>query len=40
LIWQTREAGQMVEYWQEPVRHRWDRFLVRVLSWLPIAGEL
>ena len=40
LIWQTREAGQMVEYWHEPARHRWQRLLVRLLSWLPIAGEL
>ena len=40
LVWQTREAGQMVDYWQEPARHPWDRAVVRVLSWLPIAGEL
>ena len=40
LIWQTREAGEVVEYWQEPARYRWDRAVVRLLSWLPIAGEL
>ena len=40
LIWQTREAGEVVEYWREPARYRWDRAVVRLLSWLPIAGEL
>ncbi len=40
LVWQTREAGRMVEYWDEPARHPWHRLAVRVLSWLPIGSEL
>ena len=40
LIWQTREAGQMVEYWHEPARRRWHRLMVRLLALLPIESEL
>ncbi|MGE0857844.1 MAG: phospholipase D family protein [Gammaproteobacteria bacterium] len=40
LLWRTNEAGRPVEYWQEPVRNAWDRYLARLLSWLPIKHEL
>ena len=40
LVWQTREAGQMVEYVQEPARSEWDRWAIRLLALLPLAGEL
>ena len=40
LTWQTREDGNMVDYWREPTRRGWHRLLIKLLSWLPIEGEL
>jgi len=40
LVWQTLENGQAVEYTREPARSIWQRIKVRILSWLPIGGEL
>jgi len=40
LMWQTEEDGQLVEYTQEPARSDWQRLDVRLLSLLPLAGEL
>lgn len=40
LVWDTREAGKAVEYTQEPARSWWQRFDLRLLSWLPLDREL
>jgi putative cardiolipin synthase len=40
LMWRTREDGQVVKYIQEPARSRWQRLKVKLLSWLPLDGEL
>lgn len=40
LTWQTREDGKVVEYWREPARRGWHRWLMRLLGWLPIESEL
>lgn len=40
LVWQTLENGQAVEYTKEPARSVWQRIKVRILSWLPLGGEL
>lgn len=40
LVWQTLENGQAVDYATEPARSAWQRFKARILSWLPIGGEL
>jgi cardiolipin synthase C len=40
LVWDTRENGEAVEYTQEPARSDWQRQKVKLLSLLPLAGEL
>jgi putative cardiolipin synthase len=40
LVWRTQEDGQAVEYLVEPARSRWQRQEVKLLSLLPLAGEL
>jgi putative cardiolipin synthase len=40
LVWDTREDGKAVEYTQEPARSSWQRFDLKVLSWLPLDREL
>jgi cardiolipin synthase C len=40
LVWHTQEDGKAVEYVREPARSRWQRLKVRLLSLLPLAGEL
>jgi putative cardiolipin synthase len=40
LVWRTQEAGQSVVYTQEPARSAWQRFKLRLLSWLPLGREL
>jgi putative cardiolipin synthase len=40
LVWQTQEDGKAVEYVREPARSRWQRLKVKLLSLLPLAGEL
>jgi putative cardiolipin synthase len=40
LVWHTQEDGTAVEYAQEPARSRWERLKVKLLSLLPLAGEL
>jgi putative cardiolipin synthase len=40
LVWRTQQAGQEVVYTREPARSGWQRFKARLLSWLPIEGEL
>jgi cardiolipin synthase C len=40
LVWRTREEGKAVEYAREPARSRWQRLKVKLLSLLPLAGEL
>jgi putative cardiolipin synthase len=40
LIWRTVEAGQPVEYTQEPARSAWPRLKIRLLSLLPLRSEL
>ena len=40
LVWRTREDGRSVEYVREPARSRWQRLKVKLLSLLPLGGEL
>lgn len=40
LLWRTWENGAMAEYPTEPARGRLQRFEVKVLSLLPLDGEL
>ena len=40
LVWDTREEGKPVEYTREPARSVWQRWVVRLLSLLPLAKEL
>ena len=40
LVWHTQENGKAVEYVREPSRGRWQRFKVKLLSLLPLGGEL
>ena len=40
LVWDTQEHGKTVEYTQEPERKSWQRFDLKVLSWLPVDREL
>ncbi|MDB6089472.1 MAG: phospholipase [Gammaproteobacteria bacterium] len=40
LVWDTQEDGKAVEYAREPARSRWQRLEVKLLSLLPLAGEL
>ncbi len=40
LCWKTRENGNDVEYTSEPASGPWQRLEVRLLSLLPIDGEL
>jgi putative cardiolipin synthase len=40
LVWDTRENGEAVEYTQEPARSDWQRRKIKLLSLLPLAGEL
>jgi cardiolipin synthase C len=40
LVWDTREDGKAVEYTKEPARSSWQRFDLKVLSWLPLDREL
>jgi putative cardiolipin synthase len=40
LVWHTQEDGKAVEYVREPARSDWQRLKVKLLSLLPLAGEL
>jgi putative cardiolipin synthase len=40
LVWRTWENGKAVEYAREPARSRWQRLKVKLLSLLPLDGEL
>ena len=40
LLWKTRESGADKTYTVEPARSAWQRFEVKVLSWLPLDKEL
>ncbi len=40
LVWRTRERGEMVEYRTEPARSGLQRFEMKLLSLLPLDGEL
>ncbi len=40
LVWRTREEGKAVEYTREPARSHWQRLEVKLLSLLPLDGEL
>jgi putative cardiolipin synthase len=40
LVWQTAEDGKAVVYTREPARSFWQRVKVKILSLLPLAGEL
>jgi putative cardiolipin synthase len=40
LQWTTQENGAPVVYHHEPAPNPWRRFLVNLLSWLPIRREL
>jgi putative cardiolipin synthase len=40
LVWDSQENDSAVEYTREPARSEWQRLEQRLLSWLPIAGEL
>ena len=40
LVWDSQENGNAVEYTREPARSEWQRLEQKLLSWLPIAGEL
>lgn len=40
LQWHTEEGGKVVDYAREPARSIWQRVKARLLSWLPLAGEL
>jgi cardiolipin synthase C len=40
LVWHTQEDGKVVEYVREPARSRWQRLEVKLLSLLPLGGEL
>jgi putative cardiolipin synthase len=40
VVWDTQEDGKAVEYVHEPARSRWQRLKVKVLSLLPLGGEL
>ena len=40
LLWKTRESGADKIYTTEPARSAWQRFKVKVLSWLPLDREL
>ena len=40
LVWRTQEDGKAVEYVREPARSRWQRLKVKLLSLLPLDGEL
>ena len=40
LLWKTRESGADKIYTTEPARSAWQRFKVKMLSWLPLDREL
>jgi putative cardiolipin synthase len=40
LVWDTQEDGKAVEYTKEPERSSWQRFDMKILSWLPVDQEL
>ena len=40
LLWKTRESGADKIYTTEPARSAWQRFEVKILSWLPLDREL
>jgi putative cardiolipin synthase len=40
LVWRTQENGKAVEYTREPARSRWQRLKLKLLSLLPLGGEL
>lgn len=40
LVWRTQEGADAVEYTTEPARGEWQRFKVKVMSLLPLDGEL
>jgi len=40
LVWDTREEDKPVEYTREPARNAWQRWIVGLLSLLPLGREL
>lgn len=40
LVWRTEENGHDVEYTREPARSSWQRLKAKLLSLLPLGGEL
>ena len=40
LVWHTQEDGKAVDYVREPARSGWQRLEVKLLSLLPLGGEL
>jgi putative cardiolipin synthase len=40
LVWRTQEYGRDIEYTQEPAGSSWQRLKVKLLSLLPLGGEL
>lgn len=40
LIWRTLESEQPMDYQREPARSEWQRFMVTILSMLPLDSEL
>jgi putative cardiolipin synthase len=40
VVWRTQEDGKAVEYVREPARSQWQGLKVKLLSLLPLAGEL
>lgn len=40
LLWKTRESAVDKTYSTEPARSAWQRFKVKMLSWLPLDREL
>ena len=40
LYWTAREEGETVRYDTEPGTSFWQRFMVKLMSWLPIEGLL
>jgi len=40
LVWRTKEDNRAVEYAREPARSGWQRLKVKLMSMLPLDGEL
>ena len=40
LVWHTQENSRLVDYVHEPASHAWQRARIRIISLLPLSGEL